>query len=78
MTVAFMSLLAATITERVGVRIGTALLLPLLAAGAGSVFYWEATHSGADNAGHLLFSNRVAQPDLLLYDAMKTDYASRL
>ena len=41
-------------------------------------FYWEATHSGADNAGHLLFSNRVAQPDLLLYDLMKTAYASRL
>ena len=41
-------------------------------------FYWEATHSGADNAGHLLFSNRVAQPDLLLYDSMKTAYASRL
>jgi arabinogalactan endo-1,4-beta-galactosidase len=41
-------------------------------------FYWEATHSGADNAGHLLFSNRVAQPDLLLYDSMKTDYAGRL
>jgi arabinogalactan endo-1,4-beta-galactosidase len=41
-------------------------------------FYWEATHSGADNAGHLLFSNRVAQPDLLLYDAMKTAYAGRL
>ena len=41
-------------------------------------FYWEATHSGADNAGALLFSNRAAQPDLLLYDAMKTAYASRL
>jgi arabinogalactan endo-1,4-beta-galactosidase len=41
-------------------------------------FYWEATHSGADNAGHLLFSNRAAQPDLLLYDQMKTAYASRL
>jgi arabinogalactan endo-1,4-beta-galactosidase len=41
-------------------------------------FYWEATHSGADNAAALLFSNRVAQPDLLLYDAMKTAYAGRL
>jgi arabinogalactan endo-1,4-beta-galactosidase len=41
-------------------------------------FYWEATHSGADNAGHLLFNNRVAQPDLLLYDQMKTAYAPRL
>jgi arabinogalactan endo-1,4-beta-galactosidase len=41
-------------------------------------FYWEATHSGTDNAGHLLFSGRVAQPDLLLYDAMKRDYAARL
>jgi arabinogalactan endo-1,4-beta-galactosidase len=41
-------------------------------------FYWEATHSGADNAGHLLFANGAAQHDLLLYDAMKKDYASRL
>ena len=41
-------------------------------------FYWEATHSGTDNAGHLLFSGRVAQPDLLLYDLMKTAYISRL
>jgi len=41
-------------------------------------FYWEATHSGADNAGHLLFDNRMAQPDLLLYDDMKTAYAARL
>jgi arabinogalactan endo-1,4-beta-galactosidase len=41
-------------------------------------FYWEPTHSGADNAGHVLFVNRVAQPDLLLYDAMKAAYASRL
>jgi arabinogalactan endo-1,4-beta-galactosidase len=41
-------------------------------------FYWEATHSGADNAGHLLFNGRAAQPDLLLYDQMKTAYASRL
>ena len=41
-------------------------------------FYWEPTHSGADNAGHVLFTNRVAQPDLLLYDAMKAAYATRL
>lgn len=41
-------------------------------------FYWEPTHSGQDNAGHVLFINRVAQPDLLLYDLMKTAYASRL
>jgi arabinogalactan endo-1,4-beta-galactosidase len=45
--------------------------------GAGT-FYWEPTHSGADNADHVLFINGVAQPDLLLYDLMKTAYSSRL
>jgi arabinogalactan endo-1,4-beta-galactosidase len=41
-------------------------------------FYWEATHSGADNASALLFMNGTATADMLLYDQMKIDYASRL
>jgi hypothetical protein len=38
-----MGLLAATITERIGVRAGLALLGPLVALGAGSVVYWHWT-----------------------------------
>jgi hypothetical protein len=43
MTIAFMSLIAAQICERVNVRVGIALLAPMLAIGAASVFYWRAT-----------------------------------
>ncbi len=41
MTLAFMSLLAATISERINVKAGQRLLWPLLLAGAGSVAYWR-------------------------------------
>ena len=40
MTVAFMSLLCAVVADRMGPAIGTALFVPLLLAGAGSVAYW--------------------------------------
>ena len=40
MALAFMALFASILAERVGVRIGLALLFPLVAAGVGSVFYW--------------------------------------
>lgn len=43
MTIAFMSLIAAQITERMNVRAGVALLLPMLFAGVASVLYWRAT-----------------------------------
>jgi hypothetical protein len=43
MTLAFMSLLAAVIGERTKVETGTWMLLPLLAAGAASVVYWNFT-----------------------------------
>ena len=43
MTVAFMSLLAAQVVERFAVRVGVALLAPLLLVGAASVVYWRAT-----------------------------------
>jgi hypothetical protein len=43
MTLAFMSLLAAMIAERIDVRAGLSLLGPLLLAGLGSVFYWHWT-----------------------------------
>ncbi len=42
---AFMALFAAIIGERVSVRLGTALLGPLMAAGLASVFWWTFTES---------------------------------
>ncbi len=41
MTIAFMSLLAAVIAERINLKAGLALLPPLLLAGAASVVYWH-------------------------------------
>lgn len=48
MTVGFMGLLVAMINERISVRLGTWLLLPLLVVGFASVFYWRYT----ELAGH--------------------------
>lgn len=42
MTVAFMGLFAAMLGERMGPRVGLALLGPLLVAGVGSVLWWYA------------------------------------
>ena len=41
MTLVFMSFFAATIAERISVKAGLRLLLPLIAAGVGSVIYWH-------------------------------------
>jgi hypothetical protein len=50
MTIAFMSLVAAQIGDRIRARTGVALLLPMLAIGAASVLYWRATErAGAGN-----------------------------
>jgi hypothetical protein len=50
MTIAFMSLIAAQVVDRISVKAGLVLLLPMLAVGAASVFYWLATeHEGAGN-----------------------------
>ena len=43
MTIAFMSLLAAQVGDRIDPRAGRTLLLPMLAIGAASVVYWRAT-----------------------------------
>ena len=45
MTIVFMSLLAATVTELVSRPLGIGLLLPLVAAGVGSVLWWHYTES---------------------------------
>jgi hypothetical protein len=50
MTVAFMGLISAQLVDRISVRAGLLLLVPLLAVGAGSVLYWQATEvAGAGN-----------------------------
>lgn len=41
MTVVFMSLLAATIGERIGMRAGKVLLPPMILLGSAAVFYWR-------------------------------------
>jgi Ceramidase len=43
MTVAFMSLVAAQLVDRVSVRLGFALLMPMMLVGAASVMYWRVT-----------------------------------
>jgi hypothetical protein len=43
LTLTFMAMLAATITERIHVRLGVWLLAPLIAAGAASIWYWHRT-----------------------------------
>jgi len=43
MTIAFMSLISAQVVDRVNVKAGLALLVPLLIVGAASVIYWRAT-----------------------------------
>lgn len=50
MTIAFMSLIAAQIVDRISIKAGLALLLPMLSIGAASVVYWLATErAGAGN-----------------------------
>jgi len=50
MTIAFMSLIAAQVVDRVSLHAGLTLLLPMLLLGAASVVYWRATERvGAGN-----------------------------
>jgi hypothetical protein len=50
MTIVFMSLFAAVLSERISVRLGTAALFPLLALGIASVLYWHFTElRGSDD-----------------------------
>jgi hypothetical protein len=50
MTIAFMSLVAAQVVDRIDTRTGLVLLLPMLLVGVASVLYWRATERiGAGN-----------------------------
>ena len=57
MTVAFMSLIAAQIAERVSLRIGLLLLTPMVLLGVATVVYWLASEESAVTLtlGHDLF-----------------------
>jgi predicted membrane channel-forming protein YqfA (hemolysin III family) len=50
MTIAFMSLIAAQVVDRIDTKTGLALLVPMLLVGAASVLYWIVTErAGAGN-----------------------------
>jgi hypothetical protein len=70
MTLAFMSLLAAVIGERLSVELGSRLLWPLLALGAASVVLWRLTENAGRGDvrlyGVVEFYPLVAIPLLLL------------
>jgi len=65
MTIVFMSLFAATLGERIGLRIGRLLLLPLLALGMISVAYWKVT-GDLRLYGIVQFYPMLAMPLLLI------------
>jgi hypothetical protein len=48
MTVAFMALVASQIVERINLRVGLGLLMPMLILGALSVIYWRSTERAGD------------------------------
>lgn len=48
MTVAFMALVATQIVDRINVRAGLGLLIPMLLLGAASVVYWRITERAGD------------------------------
>lgn len=52
MSLGFMALLSATFADRISIKAGSRLLVPLLLAGAGSVIYWR--WSGLRGAENLL------------------------
>jgi len=58
MTLAFMSLLSATISEHISVKLGSRLLWPLLLIGIGSVLYWH-------------YTERAGMGDLRLYGVVQ-------
>jgi hypothetical protein len=50
MTISFMALVAAQVAERISLRAGVILLVPMLLVGVGSVVYWRETErAGAGN-----------------------------
>jgi hypothetical protein len=75
MTVAFMGLLTAILAERVSLRVGQWVFIPLLALGAGSVAYWY--WSELQGAGDLRMYAVVQFGSLLLVVLLLVLYPSR-
>jgi hypothetical protein len=75
MTVAFMALLAAIVTERIGVREGTRLLVPFVTIGVGSVLQWHLTERAG--AGDLRLYALVQFLPLLVVPVLMGLYPSR-
>jgi len=48
MTISFLSLVAAMLSERISIKLGLRLLLPLVVFGIGSVLYWHVTQLRGD------------------------------
>lgn len=46
MAIGFMALVATTVGERISVKAGVQILVPLMILGAGSVVYWDVTQEG--------------------------------
>jgi hypothetical protein len=65
MTIVFMSLFAATLGERMGLRIGRFCFLPLLAFGVASVLYWKVS-GDLRLYGIVQFYPMIAMPLLLI------------
>lgn len=74
MTIAFMSLVAIIVGEHVSESLGRRLLWPLLAIGAGSVFYWD--YSESRLAGDLRLYGLVQFLPMLLIPAILLMYRS--
>ena len=67
MTIAFMSLIAAQVADRISVRAGLRLLAPMLLAGAASAVYWIVTErAGAGNVIPYVVLQAYAVAALLL------------
>jgi hypothetical protein len=75
MTLGFMGLLAALLTERVDLQVGRALLVPLLLLGTGSVAYWY--WSELQGQGDLRLYYLVQFGSLLLVLVLLLVYPSR-
>jgi hypothetical protein len=75
MTIAFMALLAAVVTERVGIREGTRLLVPFVTIGLVSVLLWHFTERAG--AGDLRLYALVQFLPLLVVPVLVGLYRSR-
>lgn len=75
MTVAFMALFSIIISEFISVRVGSALLFPLVLAGISSVIYWHFTEAGG--AGDLRYYAIVQFLPLFVIPVMLASFKSR-